>query len=185
MLKKINKILLTIVVFFCTIIIVNCSDKVDENQRNTAIDRTRQKESLEKANRYLLLQEKENIKDYIARHNIDAVETGTGLRYCIIKQGAGDKIKKGDVVSMDYEVRFLTGDLVYSSKEDGPKVFVVGRGGVESGLEEAMLHFHKGDWAEIIIPSHLAYGLLGDGNRIPPKTAVVYSVHIIDNQLNN
>lgn len=184
MLKKFNKILLTIVLV-CTFIFVNCSDKIDENQQVTVVDRTQQKESLEKANRYMLLQEKENINDYIARHNMEVVRTGTGLCYCIIKQGVGNKIKQGDIVSMEYEVRFLTGDLVYSSKDDGQKVFVVGRGGVESGLEEAMLHLHKGDLAEIIIPSHLAYGLLGDGNKIPPKTAIVYKVKIIDNQINN
>ena len=105
-------------------------------------------------------------------------ETGTGLRYRIVKQGDTALIKTKDIVSMEYEVRLLDGEVIYSSKEFGQKVFVVGRGGVESGLEEALLHLHKGDVAEIILPSHLAFGLLGDGDRIPPKSALVYKVKI-------
>ena len=93
-------------------------------------------------------------------------------------------IKTGDIVALDYELRLLDGELVYSSKENGLKVFIVGRGGVESGLEEAVLHLHKGDEAEIIIPSHLAYGLAGDGDKIPIRSTIVYKLKVIENQSN-
>ena len=136
------------------------------------------KENVEKANRYLVREEREMINDYISRQGLIMTETGTGLRYRIVKQGDTALIKTKDIVSMEYEVRLLDGEVIYSSKEFGPKVFVVGRGSVESGLEEALLHLHKGDVAEIILPSHLAFGLLGDGDRIPPKSALVYKVKI-------
>lgn len=136
------------------------------------------KENVEKANRYLVREEREMINDYISRQGLIMTETGTGLRYRIVKQGDTALIKTKDIVSMEYEVRLLDGEVIYSSKEFGQKVFVVGRGGVESGLEEALLHLHKGDVAEIILPSHLAFGLLGDGDRIPPKSALVYKVKI-------
>jgi hypothetical protein len=38
----------------------------------------------------------------------------------------------------------LTGDLIYSSNDLGPKQFRVGKGGVESGLEEVILFLKKG-----------------------------------------
>ena len=63
-------------------------------------------------------------------------------------------------------------------------MFVVGHGGVESGLEEAVLHLHYGDEAEIVIPSHLAYGLTGDGNKIPINSTIVYKVKVVENQSN-
>ena len=76
----------------------------------------------------------------------------------------------------------MDGELLYSSDKDGLKVFLVGRGGVESGLEEAVLHLHKNDKAIVIIPSHLAHGLAGDGKRIPARSTLVYTLKIIDNQ---
>lgn len=182
MLKKIIKILFAIAVVCIIPLLMACNN--DEESQKPHVDRKQQKESLEKANRYLFLKEKEDIEDYIARHEINVVETGTGLRYRIIKQGDSELIKHGNIVVFEYEVRLLNGKLLYSSKEDGMKTVKVGRGGVETGLEEALLLLHKGDVAEIIIPSHLAHGLIGDGNRIPPRQPIVYKVKIIENQSN-
>lgn len=159
----------------------SCEENGNPQQSVPSVDTKRRDEVLEKANRYLVIQEEEAISEYVERHQLNVVETGTGLRYCIVRQGDTEQIKRGEVISMEYEVRLLTGDLVYSSKADGPKTFLVGRGGVELGLEEAVLHLHKGDVAVIIIPSRLAYGLLGDGDRVPPRAALVYKVKIINN----
>lgn len=160
--------------------LLSCDNDCQTQQSSQKVDAKQRKESVEKANRYVVIKENEAINDYIERHQMDVVETGTGLRYRIVKQGDTELIKRGDIVSMEYEVRLLTGDLLYSSKEDGPKTFLVGKGGVESGLEEAVLHLHKGDVADIIIPSHLAFGLLGDGDKIPQKAALVYKVKIFN-----
>lgn len=167
---------------FCLLFVLSCclTSCVDNHSfdEKTSVDYDSMKENVEKANRYLVREEREMINDYISRRGLTMTETGTGLRYHIVKQGDTALIKMKDIVSMEYEVRLLDGEVIYSSKEFGPKVFVVGRGGVESGLEEALLHLHKGDVAEIILPSHLAFGLLGDGDRIPPKSALVYKVKI-------
>ena len=176
---KFFKILLTIVI--SVTLLMSCTEEQDNSSN---IDIKKRKESLEKANRYMYLQEKEDINNYIERHGIDVVRTGSGLCYRVVKQGHGDRIRTDEIVSMEFEVRLLNGDLVYSSKEDGLKEFVVGRGGVEGGLEEAVLNLHRGDVAEIIIPSHLAHGLIGDGRRIKARTPIVYKVKIIDNQVN-
>ena len=173
------RILLTIVI--SVTLLMSCTEEQDNSSN---IDIKKRKESLEKANRYMYLQEKEDINNYIERHGIDVVRTGSGLCYRVVKQGHGDRIRTDEIVSMEFEVRLLNGDLVYSSKEDGIKEFVVGRGGVEGGLEEAVLNLHRGDVAEIIIPSHLANGLIGDGRRIKARTPIVYKVKIIDNQVN-
>lgn len=168
-------------VFVVSLALTACNEK-QENTSN--IDQKQRKESLEKANRYLYLKEKEAINDYIERHGIEVVRIGSGVCYRIVKQGLGSKIKPEEVVGLEYEVRLLNGDIVYSSKEDGIKEFVVGRGGVENGLDEAVQYMHRGDVAEIIIPSHLAHGLIGDGRRIKARTPIVYKIKIIDNQIN-
>ena len=53
------------------------------------------KESLEKANRYLVNEEEEDIQNYIARHKLDPIATGTGLRYQVIQAGSGNRIQPG------------------------------------------------------------------------------------------
>lgn len=168
----------SVFVIMAIIMLLSCENNSQTQQSSQSVDAKQRKESVEKANRYIVIQENEAINDYIERHQMDVVETGTGLRYRIVKQAGTELIKRGDIVSMEYEVRLLTGDLLYSSKEDGKKTFLVGKGGVESGLEEAVLHLHKGDVADIIIPSHLAFGLLGDGDKVPPRAALIYKIKI-------
>ena len=184
MLRLLLKILTVFAVMSIVFIIESCSDGAERAQNTGFANNKQQKDSLEKLNRTLVSKEKEAINEYISNSGYDFVKTGTGLCYHIINQGDGELIRTGDIIAMDYELRLLKGDMVYSSDESGRKVFVVGHGGVESGLEEAVLHLHRGDEAEIIIPSHLAYGLAGDGDRIPIRSTLVYKVKVIENQTN-
>lgn len=140
------------------------------------------KSSMEKANRYLLNEEAEDIENYVKRHGLNMTTTGTGLRYQILKQGSEQKIEKGEVVTLEYELHSIAGDLIYSSENNGVKSFIVGEGMVESGLDEAMTYLHRGDVAKLIIPFHLGYGLHGDDNRIPEYATLVYTIKILDNQ---
>jgi len=151
-------------------------------KQSTSVSKTEMKSSMETANRYLLNEEEEDIANYIKRHGLEMTETGTGLRYQIVKQGSDQRIGKGEKVMLEYEVCSIAGDLFYSSEKDGLKSFVVGEGGVETGLDEAMAYLHRGDVAKLIIPFHLAYGLHGDDNRIPEYATLVYTIKIIDNQ---
>lgn len=178
-----NKILNIIFVFLVSIIVLSCNNK-SKLEKSQNIDKEQLKHGIEKANRYMLIQESELINDYVERHNLNVIETGTGLRYQIIKNGDKKPIEKGDRITLEYEVSLLNGNTVYSSKEDGYKTFVVGKGGVESGLEEAVLLLHKNDVAVLILPAHLAHGLLGDGDRIPAKSTLVYKLKIIDDKSN-
>ena len=146
------------------------------------IPKQEMKKSMETANRYLLNEEQEEIEGYVKRHGLEMVQTGTGLRYQILRQGAGKQIEKGDVVSLEYQLHSLKGDLIYSSEKDGIKTFKVGDGSVESGLDEAMTYLHYGDAAKLIIPYHLAFGLHGDDDQIPEYATLVYTIKVIENQ---
>ena len=178
------KILPVFAVLCClAVALISCDDaKPVQSAKN--VDIRQKKDSLEKLNKLLVSKEKAAIKDYIINNNLDMIETGTGLCYCIVNKGNGDSVKTGDLVTMDYIMTLLNGEIIYSSEENGRKMFVVGHGGVESGLEEAVLHRHYGDEAEIVIPSHWAYGLTGDGNKIPINSTIVYKVKVVENQSN-
>ncbi len=157
--------------------LVACEDTNDQADKKKEADPGR---SLEKVNRYMVKSEREDIENYIRRHGWEMQETGSGLRYMIYEKGNGEAAKRGKIAVLDYKLWLINGDLVYSSDTEGPKVFEIGKGGVESGLEEGILLMHAGDKARFILPAHLAYGLLGDDLRIPPRTAIVYDITLTE-----
>lgn len=138
------------------------------------------KQPLIKANQTLVEIEEQDIENYIARQKWDMIETGSGLRYLFYEKGNGRKVEEGLVVQCAYSTGLLTGKECYNSDDLGPKEFLVGRGGVESGLEEALLLFREGDKVKIILPSHLAFGLVGDDDCIPKKAVVVYDLEVVN-----
>ena len=174
--KKYCKYLIMLLLFSA----FSCEEK--PQPQPAPISKNEMKNSMETANRYLLNEEEEDIANYIKRHGLEVTSTGTGLRYQILKQGSEKRIEKGEKVTLEYELGSIAGDLFYSSEKDGVKSFVVGEGGVETGLDEAMTYLHWGDQAKLIIPFHLAYGLHGDDNRIPEYATLVYTIKVIDNQ---
>ena len=149
---------------------------------SSPVSKQEMKSSMETANRYLLNEEEEDIANYVKRHGLDMVQTGTGLRYQILKKGSDRWVEKGQEVTLEYELHSIAGDLIYSSDNEGVKRFVVGNGAVETGLDEVMTYLHYGDVAKVIIPFHLGFGLHGDDQRIPGYATLVYTIKIIDNQ---
>ena len=136
-------------------------------------------ERMMNANKILTSSEADNINNYISRYQWNMIESGTGLRYMIYKEGKGDKAAFGDIVKINYKLSLLNGVSIYNSDENGPKEFEVGKAQVESGLEEGILLLKVGDKAKFIIPSHLGFGLLGDENKIPGKAVLVYDIELI------
>jgi len=123
--------------------------------------------------------EDEEIGDFIVRYHWNMIKTATGLRYMIYHKGSGPAAKKGEYATIKYSIRLLNGDLAYSSEQSGPREFEIGHGGVESGLEEGILLLHLGDRVKFIVPSHLAFGLLGDQGKIPQRATLIYDIELI------
>ena len=167
-----------LLLFAVILVFAGCKNQSDKPMKTA--DPQDAEQSLEKVNRYLVKSEKEDIENYIRRHGWDMLETGSGLRYMIYENGTGENASFGKVVTIKYKLWLINGDLVYSSEKDGLKVFQVGKGGVESGLEEGILMLKKGDKARFIMPAHLAHGLLGDENKIPPRTAIIYDLELVE-----
>ena len=133
-----------------------------------------------KANQLVVIKESDEMDYYQKSHEMTFVKTTSGIRYYVYKPSTkGDSIKTDDVIKMNYKVSLLNGTECYSSKTDGPKEFVVGMENIEDGLHKAVLYLKSGDKALILIPSHLAHGLLGDSKKIPPMSPIVYDIEII------
>ena len=169
--QQFKSIILYIVLF---LLILSCRQRPDVTRGNDSVSR----ENLIRANKILVKQDAEKIEAYVKRRNWEMKETETGLWYMIYEKGNGARAKEGDIATIDYKISLLDGTECYSSAISGPKEFKIGQGGVESGLEEGILLLHVGDKARFIMPPHLAHGLLGDNNKIPARSIILYEVNL-------
>jgi FKBP-type peptidyl-prolyl cis-trans isomerase len=152
--------------------------KKDKQVTDEEYRRTR--EALVGANRLLVKRDNEIITAFVRRNSWNMKQTPSGLWYMILHEGGGSPARTGDMITLAYKLKLLDGTLCYTSDSLGPKHFRIGQGGVESGLEEGILLLKKGDSARLILPPHLAHGLTGDGNRIPPRSVIVYEIDIMN-----
>ncbi len=139
-----------------------------------------EKEMLLRVNKFLVQKDFELIESYAKRRDWDMEVSETGLFYEIYEPTLGKKIEQGDVVSLEYEISLLDGTLCYTSEEDGNKVFRLGKSQEISGLEQVVAIMRAGEKARFIIPPHLAYGLLGDENRIPARAILIFQVELLE-----
>ncbi|HRD54385.1 MAG TPA: FKBP-type peptidyl-prolyl cis-trans isomerase [Flavobacteriales bacterium] len=133
-------------------------------------------EDLLRGNRDAIRLEDRDINLYIERYALDPQRSGTGVRHQLLRDEPGTAVKPGQWALVRYRMELLNGDTAYTSDPSGPEGFMVEEDNVESGLHEAIQHLSPGDSAIIIIPSYRAHGLIGDMDRVPPRSTVVYRI---------
>lgn len=107
------------------------------------------------------------------------VVTESGLQYRVIKEGNGRIPTANDKVKVHYEGRLLNGDIFDSSKERGePATFGVTQ--VIKGWIEALQLMKEGSIYELYIPSDLAYGPRGAGEKIKSHATLIFEVELIE-----
>ena len=106
--------------------------------------------------------------------------TKSGLKYAIIKEGEGDNIKKGNVVTVNYSGFLEDGTKFDSSVErDEPFSFVAGMKQVIPGWDEGVTLAKKGTKIRLVVPPNLAYGNMKVG-AIPPNSTLIFDIEILD-----
>jgi FKBP-type peptidyl-prolyl cis-trans isomerase len=104
--------------------------------------------------------------------------TASGLQYKIIEEGEGPSPKAGDTVTVHYRGTFVDGTEFDSSyQREEPATFPLT--GVIPGWTEALQLMKKGSKWVLFIPSDLAYGERGAGNRIPPNSTLIFEVELL------
>jgi cyclophilin family peptidyl-prolyl cis-trans isomerase len=136
---------------------------------------------------------------YLNDTKATATETASGLKYKIIKAGAGKKPVDGTNVYINYAGYLEDGSLFDSSmesvnkecgkydenraKQNGYQPFPFPYGkkdGLIPGFLEALSLMSYGDTALVYIPSKLGYGERGAGNVIPPNSNIIFEVEMLE-----
>ncbi len=135
------------------------------------------------ARRDFLKKERQSIEAYQKDHKLKMTRTGTGLYYKITNDAPDQvEIESNDLVEYAYNIYALDGTLLYSSEASGTATLKIDRQDSEIGLHEALKLLGLGDEGLFILPSHLAFGVAGDQNKVPPMTPLLYELKIINIQ---
>jgi peptidylprolyl isomerase len=111
-------------------------------------------------------------------------KTESGLQYRDIKEGTGEKPKKGQTCVMHYTgwlwENGAKGKKFDSSVDRGePFEFPIGTGRVIKGWDEGVLSMKVGGKRELLIPPNLGYGSRGAGRVIPPNATLLFEVELL------
>lgn len=105
--------------------------------------------------------------------------TASGLQYEVLTEGTGAQPKASDTVNCHYHGMLIDGTVFDSSVERGePCQF--GLRQVIAGWTEGVQLMKVGAKYRFFIPYQLAYGERGAGSSIPPYSALIFDVELLD-----
>lgn len=131
--------------------------------------------------------ESDSIKDVEIKSNepeeaSDTLKLDNGIIITFFKRGKGEKLKKGDVIKIDYRAKLKDGTVF-----DGNHIvkkpwipFLVGWKQQTSGWDIAMEYLREGDDVDIFLPSKYARGEKGIKGIVPPNADNTISLRVIE-----
>ncbi len=131
-------------------------------------------------NKNIMRRENEEMQMLIQRYGWQMQRTPTGLYVEVLTPGEGELFREGDRVAMEYRTFLLSGEQIYSSDSNGVKVFVVNRSEEIDALHEVAQMLRPGAKARLVIPSYLAYGVAGDGDKIQGLQPIVMEIRVLE-----
>lgn len=159
----------------CLFLLISCKEKTE---KNLPVNWTTEKST--KMNKQLSAEEELEINLFLARKPEWKTEkTGSGLRYFIYENGEGETAKPDDYVDIEYKITLLDGTECYATEKDEVEEFKVDKAQVETGIQEGVKFMREGDKAILIVPSHLAHGIVGDMSKIPPLSTLVVDISLV------
>lgn len=118
--------------------------------------------------------------EYVEKTWPGATVTATGMRTLVMQPGTGEKVGRGDRVSVLYKGMLLNGTVFDQTRSaDQPFSFRTGRGEVIEGWEEGIPLMRVGEKRLFIIPFELGYGTRGDPPKIPRRATLVFEVELV------
>jgi FKBP-type peptidyl-prolyl cis-trans isomerase len=164
--------------------VTGCHNRERRNQE--AASRMPDMEELIRANQIMVAEDDRRIAEKALQEGWDLTRTETGEYYQLLlpreagrnESAEGTAIGPGDEVVLTYTLHLLGGEPIRRSAEAGLKRFIVEGSEAESGMHAVVKHFRTGDSVRIILPPHRAFGLMGDGDKIPGRAILWYEVRV-------
>lgn len=113
------------------------------------------------------------------RERPGVVTLPSGLQYEVLEAGSGPTPSDEDFVTVDYRGTLVDGTVFDDTAVHGmPSTFRVT--GVIDGFEEGLQLMPAGSRWKLFVPAELAYGARGYGRSIPPNSALIFEVKLLE-----
>lgn len=125
--------------------------------------------------------EKERIQQIIeADSDHEYLASETGFWYTYETKVEQDTIKAdfGDVVNFDYNVKTLSGQIIYSDEDIRPRDYIMDKEELFTGLREGLKLMKPGETVTFLFPSQKAFGYYGDTDRIGTTVPLMCKVTV-------
>jgi len=171
-----NRLIRNIIVISVSILsLAACEKKVQLPSNKFEQSDSTSKEMI-KLNKLLTDVENHDIKSYVDSSSLPFKLSDLGFLYTVTEPGSGTGIEKGDKILIEYQVQTLQGVFCYSYIGKNAKNMIVGKDERQRGFNNAITVLKEGGKGVFIVPSYLAYGMMGDAAKIPPRATLVYKV---------
>ena len=127
-------------------------------------------------NRQLTEKNKDSITSFIRRENWAMNGHPEGFYSMVLKEGLGEKVENHSTVELLCKVQLLDGTVCYENQR---RSFRINQTNEIAGLHQGLLNRREGDKLRFIFPPYMAYGLLGDRDKIPSQAVVIFEVEIL------
>lgn len=120
-------------------------------------------------------QNEQDINAYIAKNNLTAQRSDSGLYYIVNEAGTGAQPTATSNVTVAYKGYFTNGNVFDQSKPEG---ISFGLNQVIKGWTEGIPYFKEGGSGILLVPAHLGYGN-DDRGPIPGGSVLIFEVKLI------
>jgi FKBP-type peptidyl-prolyl cis-trans isomerase len=129
-------------------------------------------------NRVMAETERKDILRFIEEKGWQMEYSSSGFWYEIYDKGSGKPFLKNNLGHIEYSLSLLNGT---NCAENAPLIVKKGAGEEPRGIDEALGMLQEGGSGRFIIPSNLAYGMLGNEDRcVTSHAPIVYEVKVLE-----
>lgn len=152
-----------------------CNERTQPGEAEVATAKI--EEELERANRLAADRSQLQIEGYIRRNGIEGMQKmANGLYVKVEGKAQCKQFVEGERAKVAYRLELLDGTLIWEIDSTRAESLTLGARDRTAGLDMLITAMAPGQHGVGLIPSHLGYGLSGDGSKVPPHASLMYKV---------
>lgn len=132
-------------------------------------------------NKKLNAKEQASIQKILSEKKVDYLRSQSGFWYYYNTKSEIDSLKTpsfGNIVNFNYEVKNLSGEIIYSKDEIKTQTYAIDQQEIFTGMREGLKLMKAGETVTFLFPSQKAYGYYGDQNKIGTNVPIICEVTV-------